>query len=146
MLFIRCINCEVQHVVSVGRCTVIKPGISERREPKHKDSHSKIVLWHIDTLVINNPYYLLRARSQLAWWHNKPQITDGAFFLHSLNCMYSLPKKLSLGPLVLMRNWHFLTDYLGALCEVDKTYSCFKGGQPFFQGPLYCSSWPTWWV
>lgn len=53
-------------MVSVGRCTVIKPVISERRETEREGSHSKIVLWHIDTLVINNPYYLLRARSQLA--------------------------------------------------------------------------------
>jgi len=40
--------------------------LHEEGKKKHKGSHSKIVLWRIDTLVINSPYYLLSGGSQLA--------------------------------------------------------------------------------
>lgn len=113
--FIQGINCGVRRAVSVGRCAIIGAAICARREAQHKGSHSGIIPGRIDTSVINSPYYLLSGGSQPAGDIISHKSLVGPFCILLIVCI--LCKKIIAGPLVLMRNWHFLAepgeDYVG---------------------------------
>lgn len=125
-----------------ARLSTPRSARGERRSPT--GAHIQPSLGPIDTRVINSPDYLLGGGSQPAGDIISYKSLAGPFCILLIVCIL-WEKKLSPGLL----SWWEIDIFWRSLARTmwgDKTYSCFKGVQPFFQRPLYCSSWPTWWV